>query len=165
MLHLSQKTWKLTKDFWNNRLLFEDYPIISIRSVRCKVPVFWYLFMFNISLSGYIMQILWMWVLTSVMLEKMSTQSAQQAWEHVYCFYKCWYELNKMIQTAAVICVIEWWVYMQSEFSWFCFFVVLFTTLWFWHLQSSWSTTKVLSQVINLFFGLLFFCSIMLDRQ
>ena len=117
----AKKTWKSAKDFWNNRLLFEDYPIIFIRSVRCKVPVFLYLFMFIISLSGYIMQILWMWVLTSVMLEKMSTQSAQQAWEPMYCLYKCWYELNKMIQTAAVICVIEWWVYMQSEFSWFCF--------------------------------------------
>ena len=40
---------------------------------------------------------------------------------------------------------------LQSEFSWF-FCCCFFTNLWFWHLRSLLTTTKVLSQVINLFF-------------
>ena len=146
----------MTKYFWNNRLLFEDYPIIFIRSVRCKVSVFWYLFMFNISLSRYIRQILWMWVLIGVMLEKMGTQSAQQAWEPMYCLYKCWYELNKNDSNSCcymcyrVMSLCWEWVWLILLFC--CFF----TNLWFWLLRSLWTTRNVLSQVINLFLG---YCS------
>ena len=135
----------------NNRLLFEDYLIIFIHSKRCQVSVFWYLFMFNISLSRYIRQILWMWVLTGVMLEKMSTQSAQQAWEPMYCLYKCWYELNKNDSNSCC--------YMCYRVMSLCcrvsvvnlVILLFFTNLWFCHLRSLWTTTKMLSQVINLF--------------
>ena len=65
-----------------------------------------------------------MWVLTGVMLEKMGTQSAQQAWEPCIVCINVDMNWTRMIQTAAVICVIEWWVYVESECGWFCYFVV-----------------------------------------
>ena len=52
-----------------------------------------------------------MWVLTDAMLRKMGTQSAQQAWEPCIVCINVDMNWTRMIQTAAVLCVIERWVY------------------------------------------------------